>query len=53
MADCPIRARFTTYDVIADVNPVGLEEKCGAGIPKRPKRTVAVKCVSFCNSIRF
>jgi len=27
------------YDVMADVNPEGLEERGGVGLPKGPKRT--------------
>jgi len=33
--------RNLVYDVMADVNPEGLEERGGVGMPKRPKRTGA------------
>ena len=31
--------RNLVYDVLTDVNPEGLQERCGVGMPKRPKRT--------------
>ena len=33
--------RNVVYDVMADVNPEGLEQRGGVGMPKRPKRTGA------------
>ena len=33
--------RNVVYDVMADVNPEGLEHRGGVGMPKRPKRTGA------------
>ena len=33
--------RNLVYDIMADVNPEGLEERGGVGMPKRPKRTRA------------
>ena len=33
--------RNLVYDVMADVNPEGLEERGGVGMPKRPTRTGA------------
>ena len=46
--------RNVVYDVMADVNPEGLEQRGGVGMPKRPRRTGAFTsnvsrsiCVAF------
>ena len=46
--------RNVVYDVMADVNPEGLEQRGGVGMPERPKRTGAFAsnvsrsiCVAF------